>query len=422
MTAPRAERGFVLVGAVMVVLALTILGLSLFSLSSYENQFLRASVDQQRAFYAASGGLERVKLNLASGGRLEHSWFGFPDATVDSARAWQWKAGVMVESGPIEPGIVHVRVHARSGASRSTVSGRFLLSTVSSTYRRLFTLSNGITVQDNNQTINLDGKIYHRNTTSTWESRVTWMNQASKDSVRRGCTWIEDPDVQSIFDLRPQATLRDPPLVLRGTLPGAVANWHFDAQDLQPGWFRAPTDTVSSKFPFSFMYLGSNDPPLATPFTLRVRGPAVWVLPNGFYGFAEVTVDTLGDGRDAALVILAGPNRLPGDWSDLSVRFENGIHNPRNIPIILVSSRRVDLYGNSSSDRTLSYLSLYARDLRLEGKTNYKFFLRHPMNSTHDQAGGLIDRLIAWGALPNAGATTSGQLQLIAGSWQETRN
>ena len=40
---PGEASGFVLVGVVMIALALTILGLSLFSLSGYESQFLDRS-------------------------------------------------------------------------------------------------------------------------------------------------------------------------------------------------------------------------------------------------------------------------------------------------------------------------------------------------------------------------------------------
>jgi hypothetical protein len=46
---PEDDRGFVIVGVVMFVLALTILGLSLFSLSSYESQFLNRSLAREQA-------------------------------------------------------------------------------------------------------------------------------------------------------------------------------------------------------------------------------------------------------------------------------------------------------------------------------------------------------------------------------------
>ena len=52
-------------GVVMFVLALTILGISLFGLSSYEAQFFGTSSDGSQAFYSAVGGIERAKFVLA---------------------------------------------------------------------------------------------------------------------------------------------------------------------------------------------------------------------------------------------------------------------------------------------------------------------------------------------------------------------
>jgi Tfp pilus assembly protein PilX len=59
--APSQARGFILVGVTMFVIVLTILGLSLFSLSGFEAQFLNDSMERQQAFYSASGGIERAK-------------------------------------------------------------------------------------------------------------------------------------------------------------------------------------------------------------------------------------------------------------------------------------------------------------------------------------------------------------------------
>ncbi len=58
--ATRPERGFVLVAVVMFVLALTILGFSLYGLSSYEGQFLSRSLATQQSLYRAEGGQELV--------------------------------------------------------------------------------------------------------------------------------------------------------------------------------------------------------------------------------------------------------------------------------------------------------------------------------------------------------------------------
>ena len=54
--APAEARGFMLVGVVMFMLALTILGMSLFALSSYEAQFYTASASREQSMQNAESG------------------------------------------------------------------------------------------------------------------------------------------------------------------------------------------------------------------------------------------------------------------------------------------------------------------------------------------------------------------------------
>lgn len=409
----RGEPGFVLVAVVMIVLALTTLGLSLFSLSSFESQFLRRSMESERAFYEAASAMERAKFNLNRTSRLEHAGFGLGGA-VDTVRAWQWKSGVMVESGPMDPGIVHLRVHARAGDAGQTLSARYLINTTgTSAYRRLITTSGAVSVQTPNQYLNVGGVVYHRASGTSWTNGVTWVESYWRDSVRAGVTWIPEPDVNAVFAAHPNPP--SPVFSREATVPV----WSFDAQGQEPGYFGAPDSIAGGHPAFSFAYLGA--PGLTTSFKVRVRGPVVWLLPRGFYGFGEVTIERHGLGSNTSLTIIAGPNSIPADYP-FNIRFEDGIHNPDDIPIVLVSSGRLELLGNRDQERSLDYVSIYAGDVRVDAKENRKFFLLHPRNSSFDQPGGLIDRLISWGALPNGGTTVSSQLQLIAGSWQEVRN
>jgi hypothetical protein len=418
VTLPRArpadEGGFVLVGAVMIVLALTILGLSLFSLSSFESQFLKRSVDQERAFSAAAGAMERVKFSLLKGGRLEHSWFGFPDGVVDSARAWQWKAGVMVENGPIDAGAVHVRVHARVGEAVQTVSGIFTMNTVDNTYRRLITTSGSVTVTVGAarpaNMLRLEGVVYERSPGSGWPALLA---PPAPDSIRHSQAWIEDPDVQSAFDAH-LATATDATLGVVGGNP----EWTFDAVGQQPGYFRVPADLIyNNPGPnFSFVYSGGL-------FELRVRGPVVWLLPKGFRAFSEMTVNRISGGTDDCLVMIAGVNTDPDPaFFDQGIVLPNGIHNPDDVPIILITPGQIILWrGPDSSPRVLDYLTTYSGGINLAGSL-YPYDLLHPIGHPNDQPTGLVDRLLEWGALPGGSASTSSQLQLVSGSWQESRN
>src|SRR5947207_543262 len=68
---PETERGFLLVGVVMFILVLTILGLSLFSLTHFEAQFMQRSTDNAESLQAAAGGLDRARFALARTSKLE---------------------------------------------------------------------------------------------------------------------------------------------------------------------------------------------------------------------------------------------------------------------------------------------------------------------------------------------------------------
>src|SRR6476646_7178158 len=92
---PSRSSGFVLVGVVIFVLALTILGLSLFSLSTYEADFFGRSSDQAQAFYSALGGIEWAKFMLLQKGNLAS--VGIPSKVVPG-------------TVPPMPDIVYVRV------------------------------------------------------------------------------------------------------------------------------------------------------------------------------------------------------------------------------------------------------------------------------------------------------------------------
>src|SRR5262245_17287191 len=62
----REEAGFILPGVVMFVLVLTIIGLSLFSLSSYEAQFMHQTLRKTEAFYEAASAIDRARFVLMS--------------------------------------------------------------------------------------------------------------------------------------------------------------------------------------------------------------------------------------------------------------------------------------------------------------------------------------------------------------------
>src|SRR6185436_10383002 len=136
-------RGFVLVGVVMLILALTILGLSLFALSSYEAQFFNRSLYEHEALQAAVGGLERAKYVLAVPPitNLENVQTNLPLEYVTNALAVQEQHGDSLSSGPVDwsasANPVRISVTAvYKGVSR-TVEGTFLPRKSPNWYKRL---------------------------------------------------------------------------------------------------------------------------------------------------------------------------------------------------------------------------------------------------------------------------------------------
>src|SRR5262249_2977160 len=125
------ERGFVLVGVVMFVLALTILGLSLFSLSSYEAQFLTRSFDSDQAFYAAQSGIEHAKFVIAKQRKLvDVSTSLFPAPEVVYARAARTDTVPMDTTSSIDafpPGTpISIRVMASVNGVRRMIEASYI--------------------------------------------------------------------------------------------------------------------------------------------------------------------------------------------------------------------------------------------------------------------------------------------------------
>ncbi len=141
-----SSRGFVLVGVVMFVLALTILGLSVFSLSSYEAQFLRHSHDEVQAFNDAMGGLDRAAYALARTDSLESVRVHLPPG-IDSTSSWQWSGTNRVIYGPVNAdSTVWVKVCAHRGPAERVVTAGFIPTSTQNYYNRTIHTSSWVVV------------------------------------------------------------------------------------------------------------------------------------------------------------------------------------------------------------------------------------------------------------------------------------
>jgi hypothetical protein len=163
------ESGFVLIGVVIFVLALTIIGISLFSLSIYEAQFLQRSIDREQAFQSAAGcGLERARFVLTlPGDMLDSVQTSLPPGVVrtvaiqgeDSTGAVDW--GINADS-------VLIRVTAGRVGTQRVVEAYFRPVLTSNYYSSLITVSEGIEVEhespvapeERDHTVLFDGPVW----------------------------------------------------------------------------------------------------------------------------------------------------------------------------------------------------------------------------------------------------------------------
>jgi hypothetical protein len=428
---PRpGEAGFVLIGVVIFVIALTIIGISLFSLSSYEAQFLQRSTDEEQAFQSAVGGIERAKFMLTRTSRLPSVKDALPieNVGVGCAVAIQDHGGVGDSMGQVnwQGTEVRIRVTAEVNGARRTVEGLFMPkdSVALNYYSSLITVSGGIGIEDHSplapderdQTVLLDGLI--------WESsplhQHVWLDHLESprpDSIRKHPA-VPVPDVAPFFDASgPYGTAQM--AVELEPIPTTVS-YTLDASGTPgvPVYFRAEdTDAYFSLNTF---------PQPGHPWNqcvIQVHGLAVWLLPHGAMFYEATTI--AGDPTTDCLVVIAGPEK-----SDFGSSQADGPTSSicslgylqTSIPVVFVSSGEVLLWHENDWDRPsfASDLAIFARSVRFMGPYVLAFGspelqLRRAPNGPLNTS--FLDALASQGALPNA--TSSGRrLDLVAGSWQ----
>ena len=422
--ARAAQRGFVLIGVVIFVLALTIIGLSLYSLSGYEAQFLQRSVDTEQAFHTAVGGIERARFVLtllkAPPVRLEDVKQDLPPGVLSTV-AIQTKSGGVDSTGPVDWTItepVLIRVTAGRAGERTLVEGTFLPILTQNYYTQLLTVSGGIEIvtgsttppHPRDQKVWLDGTVWE----SSAQDTSLWLDHLRPPvpvGIRKSPA-VPVPDVAPFLTQHPgpidgaalavqSGTPTEPIYTLDASMPPGV-----------PGYFRAEDSDPD----FSF-----NSWPLAG-CTIQVRGLAVWLLPRGalFWQGTEIQ----GDPTTDCLVLIAGQKTGSG-FSDLgptaSICFTGSLQ--AHIPVILVSSGKVLLkHGNDPiRNSTTNDLAIFARSAEFMGPGDEPG-VAHSAD-LHRVPGGPLDALFldvlaSQSALPNATSATGRRLDLVPGSWQ----
>ena len=415
--ASASDSGFVLVGVVVFVLALTILVLSLYGLSSYEAQFLQRSLDEEQAFQSALGGIERAKFALARTSLLESVKLNLPEDVVSTVASQNGTSAGAVVWQPADTVTIYVRAEV-NGAQR-TVEGSFSPVATRSYYSSLITASGGIEVEpvsplspaNRNQTVLLDGPVWESSPqdTNSWKPLLS----APAPLGIRKSPAVPVPDVAPFLD--PSGPVGTARLTVNSAPPAANPIYTLDASGTPgvPAYFRAEDSDANFSFN-SFPRPGC---------TIQVSGLAVWLLPRGAM-FYQGTVIT-GDPSTDCLVVIAGPmtghfgsSSAPGPMS--SICFLGFLR--ADIPVVLVSSGEVLLWHENDYlvDGFANDLAIFARSARFMGPytaASPPAFLQLHRNENGPLNTFFLDALGSQGALPNA-SSSGRRLDLVPGSWQ----
>ena len=417
MTPARApEQGFILLGVVMFMLALTILGLSLFSLSSYESQFFQVGLAREQAMQRSESGLELVQaLLLSAPNRLENANAAVGQYGITKAMAYQWRssnANDTTSRGTVNwDSSVVIVVTSRDRGQTRTVQSRFRPGSPRNPYRNLVTCAGTIlaTSQSTTPTLEFQGQVWQRVTSSadtSWTPRVQWTS---------GRPFIggTPPTVLGNTYVNERLSSASPPTSWDAT----KMNMTLRNTGASPAFFRPPTSPAS----------GANRPEYGqygfftdSPTTISVSGTCILLAPTGLCLRDRVTIAP-EPGTSGTLVIVAKPNGVAPGSTNRGLWFESGfqILDPTNMKVVLVSEGDIALQALRTNDnRDLLALSIVAGgNVELLGPSNGKLW-----RMFHGTAmDAVMDDLVTRGALPLFSGGTRTTFAYQSASWKETR-
>lgn len=415
------ERGFILVGVVMFMLALTILGLSLFALSSYEAQFFYASTAREQSLQSSESGMELVKALLAAPASkgLEDAHLAEGRMGVTSAMAYQWRSASdndTTSRGPVDwDSTMVIVVSARSGGVERTLQARYIPGVVENPYQRLLVAGRGVSVNTGNTSspsvLELTGRVWQpvaADADTAWTDNVQWN---SGRPVERGTPPAPLVDAFILAHL-PGAT---DPSSAQGTKLSDHDSYEIDfvGSSGGPTFFQSPPSPTDagepSPSPYTF-YIGDN-------LDIHVKGVAVWVIPQGACFTDRVKVKAMDSNVASALVIVAGPgDQNRGLWfkGGLNVNDENG-----DVPIYLVSQGDISIIHqtdmNHDDDANISIVA--GGTIEIGGPQSPDELT---LNYDASSMDALADLLLAQNALPQVAGGTGANFITIRQSWVET--
>lgn len=425
---PGREDGFVLVGVVMMVLALTIIGLSLYSLSGYESQFFIRSLSARQALYRASGGIEIVKklvitpLGSPAATRLSNAALAVGRENIVSALAWQENPND--SSGPLDwSRDVHIRVGVNVNGVTRTVRGTYSLSQPNNPYWRLFTAPGGIAYDAaaDRGTLRARGGAWHPVRQPQDSAWIRQLESESRVALTTGTTPspVSAAYITTYYPASP--TSPDTAWLSRDFNP--FPTYTTLTMDMDAGaaagsyrYFRSATDlwtVYRPNLPYFDFYTIAN-------VTVRVRGTAIWIVPAGLYVEGEFRVQRMTGASEANLIIVAGPNNRFAADPGAGAIFDKGIETPlddANVFVVSHGAVRIRDRSQAEDDMRVRNLCVFANAITLGG----------PDDDTHrlefnyrPEFRAVADDLYGRGLLPAATGVRTSAFTFRPGTWTES--
>ena len=413
------ERGFILVGVVTFMLALTILGLSLFALSSFEAQFFGASVAREQAFHHAESGMELAKVLLArspSPQRLEAVREAVGQLGVTSALAYQQRGSLPDDTTSVGPmdweKSVTLVVSARSGGVERTFKASYWPG--ENPYRRLLTAGNGVEVNtevsSSPSSLEIRGGVWHP------------VGAAQDTSWTGDLTWPEGRPVQTNVPPQLQANafvdahLADPRTgepPLEPAQVGTGFELKLEGSGDAATFFRSPSSTSSEGDGEEYSFYAHR------ALRIFIRGTVVWVARRGVSFGEGVEIVPLGN-EPSTLVIVAKRNGRDDEGEDLGIKFKGGLVLDPNTHLYLVSEGDISITNINTEDENHDAfrVSMVAGGrIELGGpEVGHRFRLTYDA----DEMDPLAEQLLSRGALPSLVVGASPTFELVRSTWAET--
>ncbi len=414
------QPGFILPGVVMFIFVLTIIGLSLFALSSYEAQFMYRSLDEAQAFYDASSGIDHARfllgatkvLSSVTGGML-----GGADSVVyasaqqgnDSTGSVQWGTNVPVI----------LRVEASYNGKHRELQATF--DATNQPYDNLFSLSSTNRGLFNSKALGVAPNMHVWFTGHVWQTYSGTCGPCGPNQY----DWNENiyptfNDNTFQVDLGPVPPPQVPTYYAAHIAGALDPTWTPGGHQVTLAAGATPTffKTVAAPGNNWSLYYNSGN-----TLQINVSGVAIWMFDSGFYSDRCINVN--GTGNDMLVLIVKKTNDAAPEFiygaTDIGCFFKGALNSP-SVPVIIVTDGYVafdnDPSGPANTSQSVNWLSIYANLAFVHGPDPTGLYSYSHVENAQPAAELNLQNLLDQTLLPNA-TSQRRKLSFIPGTWQE---